>query len=53
MIAITSLGVLWNLYYEAIDLVIKAITERLDQPGYQIYRNLQDVILNTDIEDEL
>lgn len=35
------------LYYEAIDLVIEAITERFDQPGYKIYRNLEDLILNT------
>ena len=35
------------LCYEAIYLVIKAITERFDQPGYKIFRNLEDVIRNT------
>ena len=35
----------------------KVIIERFDQPGYKIYRNLENVILNTcrskNIEDEL
>ena len=33
------------LYYEALDLVIEAITKRFDQPGYKVYRNLEDLIL--------
>ena len=33
------------LYFEAIDLVIEAITERFDQPGYRIYSNLENLIL--------
>ena len=33
------------LYFEAIDLVIEAITERFDQPGYGIYSNLENLIL--------
>ena len=36
-----------QVYYEALDLVIEAITARFNQPGYQIYRNVQDLILNT------
>ena len=34
------------MYYEALDLVIEAITTRFDQPGYQVYKNVQDLILN-------
>lgn len=45
------------LHYEAIDLVIKAIIKRFDQPRYKIYRCLEDVILNTcmdqDSEEEI
>ncbi len=33
------------LYYEALDLVIEAITKKCDQPGYRVYRNLEDLIL--------
>ena len=35
----------WMLYYEALDLVIEAITKRFDQPGYKVYRNLDDLVL--------
>ena len=34
-----------HLYYEAIDLVIMSINNRFDQPGYNIYKNLQNLIL--------
>ena len=33
------------VYYEALDLVTTGITERLDQPGYKIYQNVEDLIL--------
>ena len=33
------------LYYEALDLVIEAITKRFDQPVYKVYRNPEDLIL--------
>ena len=33
------------LYYEALHLVIEAITKRFHQPGYKVYRNLEDLIL--------
>ena len=32
-------------YYEALDLIISSITERFDQPGYRIYRQLEDLLL--------
>ena len=35
------------LYYEALDLVTEAIMERFNQPGYKVYRNLEDLILKT------
>ena len=35
------------MYYEALDQVIEAITGRFDQPGYQVYKNVQDLIFNT------
>ena len=35
-----------QVYYEALDLVIHAITDRFDQPGYRTYRNVQNLILN-------
>lgn len=31
--------------YEALDLMIQAIKSRFDQPGYSIYCNLQDVLI--------
>ena len=34
-----------QIYYEALDLVISSITARFDQPGYQVYRNVKDLIL--------
>lgn len=33
------------IYYEALDLVTMGITDRFDQPGYQVYRNIEDLIL--------
>ena len=32
-------------HYEALDVVIQAIADRFDQPGYQVYRNLEELIL--------
>lgn len=31
-------------YFEALDLVITSITERFDQPGFKVYRNLQELV---------
>ena len=35
------------IYYEALDLVTMVITDRFDQPGYEIYLNIEDDILKT------
>lgn len=32
-------------YFEALDLIINAIKDRFSQPGFQIYCNLQDLLL--------
>ena len=32
-------------YYEALDLTVNAIQARFDQPGFKMYRNLQDLLL--------
>ena len=34
-----------RISYEALDLVMQGITDRFQQPGYQIYRNLEDLLL--------
>ena len=42
-------------YFEALDLVIASIRERFDQPGFKMYRNLQELLLKAakkDIYDE-
>ena len=35
-----------RIYYEALDLLIACIKNRFDQPGYRIYRNLQELLLS-------
>ena len=32
------------VYYEALDLVTTAITERFNQPGYKVYQNLEALV---------
>ena len=32
-------------YFEAVDLVVNCIKERFDQPGYRVYRNLEQLLL--------
>ena len=32
-------------YYEALDLIISSINDRFDQPGYRIYKELEDLLL--------
>lgn len=45
------------LYYEALDLIISAITERFDQPSFKAYAKLEALLLkcckSEDISDEL
>jgi len=36
-----------TIYYEALDLIINCVKQRLDQPGFVIYRNLQDVLIKS------
>ena len=35
-----------KIYYEAIDYAISTITDRFDQPDYEVYRNMQQVFMN-------
>ena len=46
-----------TIYYEALDLVVEGIKDRFDPPGYQIYQNLEDLLLKAcrgqDFEAEL
>ena len=34
-------------YFEAIDLIVNPINARFDQLGYKVYKNLQDLLINT------
>ena len=34
-----------RVYYEALDLVTNAITDRFNQPGFRVYRKTQDLLL--------
>ena len=34
-------------YFEALDLVMEAISDRFNQPGYKTYQELEDLILKT------
>ncbi len=36
-----------RLYFEALDLLIQSINTRFDQPGYQVYCSLQNLLINT------
>ena len=46
-----------RIYYEALDLIIVSITDCLDQPGYGLYSNLEQLLLKAvrqeDYEEEL
>ena len=34
-----------QIYYEALDFVVQATSDRFDQPGYGVYQNLQELLL--------
>ncbi len=34
-----------QIYFEALDLIVEAIKNRFDQPGYQLYKQSQDLVL--------
>lgn len=33
-----------KVYYKGLDLIINCVKNRFEQPGYQVYRNVQDVL---------
>ena len=33
-----------QIYYEALDFVVQAVSDRFDQPGYRVYQNLQELL---------
>ena len=35
-----------RIYFVALDLIVSSIKSRFEQPGYQNYRHLQDLLLN-------
>ncbi len=39
-------------YYEALDLIIACIVNRFQQPGYEIYKNLEQLLLKTAEEED-
>ena len=34
-------------YFEAIDFIVSSIQDRFDQPGYRMYKNVENLIINT------
>lgn len=36
-----------NQYYEALDLAIVSIKDRFEQPGYTVYKNLEELLLKS------
>ena len=44
------------IYYEGLDLIVNCIRNHFDQPGYKVYRNLQELLLKastkSDYEEE-
>ena len=35
-----------QMYFEVLDFVITGITDRVDQPGYTLYKSLEDLVVN-------
>ena len=35
-----------RIYFEALDVIMETITERFDQPGYLVYKDLQTLLLD-------
>ena len=42
---LTAIDYYRQQYYEALDLIVNAIKDRFQQPGYEAYRNLEDLLL--------
>ena len=36
-----------QLYFEALDLVVTGITDRFDQPGYNLYKKLEGLLIKS------
>ena len=34
------------MYFKVFDFVITGITDRFDQPGYTLYKSLEDLLVN-------
>ena len=34
-----------QLYFEAVDLEVTGIIDRFDQPGYNLYKNLEELLI--------
>ena len=53
----TPKGHYHQIFYEAVDLIVHAIDDRFDQPGYRTYRCLEDLVLkatnNEDFSEKL
>ena len=41
-----------QIYFEALDNIRTSITRRFDQPGYHMYRNIQELLLKAAIKEE-
>ena len=45
-----------QIYYEGLDLIVNCIKNHFDQPGFKVYRNLQELLLkastNTNYQEE-
>ena len=40
------------MYYEALDSKISCLKDRLDQPGYKIYCNLEELLIKASMRDD-
>ena len=53
----TAQGMYRRVYFEALDLIVQAIKDRFDQPGYRVYHCLENLLVKAakgeDFSDEL
>ena len=35
----------YQIYYEALDLIVQSVDARFEQPGYKVYKGLEDLAL--------
>ena len=50
---LTPVDYYWQIFYESLDLIIQAIDNRFDQPGYRTYRCLEDLVLKAANEEDV